>query len=91
MPYSRMKTYPGYSYANGQVRMLRLNKKYFQELEHLNPDFIQRLIGYMTERAKAFATNGRKPSEGLGAGSGVEVFYDGIRWISGCTGSQVAA
>jgi signal transduction histidine kinase len=56
MPYSRMKTYPGYSYAMGHVRVLRLHKKYFQELEHLNPEFIQRLIGYMTERAKAFAT-----------------------------------
>ncbi|MDR3536534.1 MAG: hypothetical protein P4L71_08540 [Acetobacteraceae bacterium] len=41
--------------------------------------------------AKAFATNGRKPNEGTGAGSGVEVFYDGSRWISGCTGSQVVA
>ncbi len=41
--------------------------------------------------AKAFATNGRKPSEGVGGGSGVEVFYDGVRWISGCTGTQVAA
>jgi len=56
MPYSRMKTYPGYSYANGHVKMLRLDKKYFQELEQLNPDFIQKLIGYMTERARAFAT-----------------------------------
>ena len=56
MPYSRMKTYPGYSYALGDVRMLRMHKKHFAELEQLNPDFIQRLIGYMTERAKAFAT-----------------------------------
>ena len=56
MPYSRMKTYPGYSYALGEVKMLRINKKYFTELELLNPDFIQKLIGYMTERAKAFAT-----------------------------------
>jgi signal transduction histidine kinase len=56
MPYSRMKTYPGYSYALGEVKMLRIHKKYFAELELLNPDFIQRLIGYMTERAKAFAT-----------------------------------
>ena len=56
MPYSRMKTYPGYSYALGEVKMLRINKKYFAELELLNPDFIQKLIGYMTERAKAFAT-----------------------------------
>ncbi len=56
MPYSRMKTHPGYSYALGEVRALRLNKKHFTELERLNPDFIQRLIGYMTERARAFAT-----------------------------------
>src|SRR4051794_4322459 len=56
MPYSRMKTYPGYSYALGEVKLLRINKKYFAELELLNADFIQRLIGYMTERAKAFAT-----------------------------------
>ncbi len=56
IPYSRMKTYPGYSYATGHVKLLRLNKKYFQELEQLNPDFIQKLIGYMTERARAFAT-----------------------------------
>ncbi|MBN8909328.1 MAG: hypothetical protein J0H99_22640, partial [Rhodospirillales bacterium] len=41
--------------------------------------------------AKAFATNGRKPNEGGGAGSGVEVFFDGSRWISVCSGSQVVA
>jgi len=56
LPYSRMKTYPGSSYAVGSVKLIRLNKKYFPELEALNPDFIQRLIGYMTERARAFAT-----------------------------------
>ena len=56
MPYSRMKTYPGYSYANGHVKLIRLHKDYFQELEQLNPDFIQKLIGYMTERARSFAT-----------------------------------
>lgn len=55
MPYSRMKTYPGYSYALGTVKLLRIHKDYFHALEQLNPDFIQRLIGYMTERAKAFA------------------------------------
>jgi signal transduction histidine kinase len=51
-----MKTHPGYSYALGEVRTLRMNKKYFTDLERLNPDFIQKLIGYMTERARAFAT-----------------------------------
>lgn len=56
LPYSRMKTSPGYSYASGGVKVLKLNKKYFRDLEVLNPDFIQRLIGYMTERARIFAT-----------------------------------
>jgi hypothetical protein len=41
--------------------------------------------------AMAFASNGRKPGEAAGAGTGVEVFYDGARWITGCSGSQVAA
>lgn len=56
LPYSRMKTYPGCSFAVGKLRTLQLSKKYFPELEHLNPDLIQKLIGYMTERAKSFAT-----------------------------------
>ena len=41
--------------------------------------------------AKAFASNGRKPNEGAATGTGVEVFFDGIRWISVCSGSQVTA
>ena len=56
LPYSRMKTSPGNSYAVGKLNLLKLHKKYFQKLEQLNPDFIQRLIGYMTERARVFAT-----------------------------------
>jgi len=55
LPYSRMKVSPGNTYAVGKVRVLRLHRKYFQELEQLNPDLIQRLIGYMTERARHFA------------------------------------
>jgi signal transduction histidine kinase len=56
LPYSRMKTSPGNSYAQGKVRAFYFNKKHFPELERLNPDLIQRLIGYMTERARHFAT-----------------------------------
>ncbi|HRI20455.1 MAG TPA: ATP-binding protein [Panacibacter sp.] len=56
LPYSRMKTSPGTSFAKGKMRCFRLHKDYFTELERLNPDLIQRLIGYMTERAKSFAT-----------------------------------
>ncbi|GAA4462559.1 ATP-binding protein [Nibrella saemangeumensis] len=55
-PYSRMKVYPGCSFAVGHLRCLKLHKTHFPELEHLNPDLIQRLTGYMTERAKLVAT-----------------------------------
>jgi len=41
--------------------------------------------------AQAFATNGRKPVEAAGMGSGVAVFHDGTQWISVCSGLQVAA
>ena len=56
LPYSRMKTSPGTSFALGKLRGYRMNKTHFPELERLNPALIQRLIGYMTERARAFAT-----------------------------------
>jgi signal transduction histidine kinase len=51
-----MKVYSGNSIAVERIRGLKLHRKYFQELEQLNPDFIQKLIGYMTERARFFAT-----------------------------------
>ena len=44
-----------------------------------------------TAGAKAFATNGRKPTEAPGAGTGMEVFCDGVNWISVCSGSPVLA
>ncbi|HVT84399.1 MAG TPA: ATP-binding protein [Chitinophagaceae bacterium] len=56
LPYSRMKKMPGTSFAVGKLRGYRMHKQYFQELERLNPELIQRLIGYMTERARSFAT-----------------------------------
>lgn len=56
LPYSRMKVSPGYAYAVGKSKKFTIHKKYFQELEQLNPALIRRLIGYMTERAKSFAT-----------------------------------
>ncbi|MFI5219424.1 MAG: ATP-binding protein [Bacteroidia bacterium] len=56
LPYSRMKTVPGNSYASGRVKGFQIHKKYFPELEQLNPGLIQRLVGYMTERARHFAT-----------------------------------
>src|SRR4051812_19869348 len=56
LPHSRMKTYPGCSFAVGHLRCLTLHKAHFAQLEQLNPDFVQRLIGAMTERAKLVAT-----------------------------------
>jgi hypothetical protein len=41
--------------------------------------------------AQAFATNGRTSTEAAGAGTGVDVFFNGVNWIAGCTGSQVLA
>jgi hypothetical protein len=41
--------------------------------------------------AQAFATNGRKPNEAAGAGTGVTVFYDGTKWISVCSGLLITA
>ncbi len=49
------------------------------------------LPGGVSAGAKAFASNGRKPSEAVGAGTGVEVFFDGQHWISSCSGSVVSA
>ena len=56
LPYSRLKISPGYSYAVGKLRSIRLHRDHFHELEQLNPELIQKLIGYMTERARTFAT-----------------------------------
>src|SRR5215213_8894096 len=56
LPYSRMKTSPGYAYAVGNVRTLMMHKDHFPELERRSPELIQRLVGYMTERARLFAT-----------------------------------
>src|SRR5205823_4357981 len=56
LPYSRMKSSPGYLYADGKVKCFALHKKYFPELEQLNPELIQRLVSVMTERARSFAT-----------------------------------
>lgn len=56
LPYSRMKAAPGFTFIVGKARILLLHKKYFKQLEQLNPALIQQLIGYMTERARTFAT-----------------------------------
>jgi len=49
------------------------------------------LPGGCSAGAMAFASNGRKPSEGSGGGTGVQVYFDGARWISASSGSIVAS
>jgi signal transduction histidine kinase len=56
LPYSRMKSSPGYAYAVGKLRAFMLHKDHFPELEHRSPELTQRLVGFMTERARLFAT-----------------------------------
>jgi hypothetical protein len=41
--------------------------------------------------AIAFASNGRKPGEVAGAGTGVQVYYDGRSWISASSGGLTTA
>lgn len=44
-----------------------------------------------TAACVAYASNGRKAGEGVGAGTGVLVFKDGTNWIACDTGATVAA
>jgi signal transduction histidine kinase len=56
LPYSRMKVSPGYAYAGGKVRSIAMHRNHFPELERRSPELTQKLVGYMTERARLFAT-----------------------------------
>ncbi len=40
---------------------------------------------------RAFASDGRKPGEGPGFGTGMLCFFDGSNWISVSSGTAVAA
>lgn len=56
------------------------------------PNYLVDLLpGSAGTGALAFASNGRKPGEAAGAGSGVQVFFDGVHWICCWSGIQVAA
>ena len=41
--------------------------------------------------ALAYASNGRKPGEAAGAGTGVMVWVSGYRWLSSLSGTLVLA
>lgn len=45
----------------------------------------------MPAGAQAFASNGRKPGESTGLGTGVQVYYDGTKWATIYNGLAVAA
>jgi hypothetical protein len=91
-------------HSNDRYQILSDGSSYWHELFWTNafsPRFLGPMVlasytvadlpSGMTAGAKAFASNGRKPGESAGAGSGVETFFDGQHWISSCSGSVVAA
>jgi hypothetical protein len=39
----------------------------------------------------AFASNGRKPGEAAGNGTGITVFFDGAKWVSQCSGTAAVS
>ncbi len=48
-------------------------------------------LGSPTAGEQAYASDGRKPGEGGGAGTGVPAYYDGTAWRSVCDGTALAA
>src|SRR5436189_1541201 len=51
-----MKSSAGYGYAVDKVRAIMMHRDDVHELEQRAADLIRRLVGYMTERARLFAT-----------------------------------
>jgi hypothetical protein len=91
-------------HANDRYQILSDGLSYWHELFWTNavsPRFLGPMVlasytvanlpSGMTAGAKAFVSNGRKPGETAGSGTGVEAFFDGLHWISSCSGSAVAA
>lgn len=48
-------------------------------------------LGSPAAGEEAYASDGRKPGEGGGSGTGVPAFYDGSGWRSACDGTALAA
>jgi len=59
-------------------------------IQETTPVTVANLPTNATAGDRAFASNGRKPSEGAGAGTGVPVYFDGTAWRSPA-GTTVAA
>lgn len=60
-------------------------------LQRQRPYTVATLPAAGTAGRTAFASDGRKAAEGVGAGTGVLVFDDGSNWIAADTGATVAA
>ena len=52
LPYSNLKTAPGYGEALEESRVLRLHKEHFLELERMSPALVQRLVDLMKTRVR---------------------------------------
>lgn len=59
-------------------------------IDETNPVLVASLPTNATAGDRAFASDGRKPGEGAGDGTGVPVYFDGTAWRSPA-GTTVAA
>lgn len=60
-------------------------------VDHFRITVYYTISGGVSAGAIAYASNGRKNGEGVGAGTGVMAFYDGTAWRACDTGATVAA
>ena len=52
LPYSRLRVINGLSVAIGNTVLFLLHRDLFPEMEQINPDLVQRLVGLMSDRAR---------------------------------------
>jgi len=57
LPYSRMKTSPGYAISTGPGKALMFAKKHFDELEKQFPELVKRLVEILTDRVRWFTSS----------------------------------
>lgn len=66
LPYSRLQVIAGLSVAIGETVVLLLHRRHFPELERINPELVQRLVGLMSDRVRMEA-RGQERDEKLRA------------------------
>jgi len=74
----------------------RVSREWYRVLKLLEavavPEYTVAALPAKMQRSRlAFATDGRKAGEGVGAGTGVLVYDDGVAWRACDTSSTVAA